>query len=416
MEVVNTLSNVNVIRDNYIINLINTYLLDGFLICVAIISIVHIFNTLIYIRDQIDTITETKLQINRLEEKLTTELNCVLYKINEKLFDISNNVKENETEINKNKFDITLLYNQSKNNKKIIEVIEKNVVDNFKTFMENLKKNQQSNEDFVDKNIKDFVNRYNERFSELHEKINEVSNQTIPNLEIFQNKINKLTTEIEKQSVTMNDMNEKTNKNIEKLSDELRNKSSGYNLIPVTAGSHGFCDINSEKMIFNCIMDLVRASQIHLCIDDVTNIMIYDITRCRPYINGDNILTGPFKFLEQFKNIKSLYFEFNGVCTNENIPSAMEFVLYKLFHKITEINPSIDIYYKCKDINPSSTPGILREFLKTNKYKSFHLEVENNFTKDLTSGNLRYIKCNIGENIKEHCLTNNITFVSNIDI
>ena len=416
MEVIKSSSDVNVIYDNYISNVFQPYLLHGFTISISILTIIHIFSIMMYIRDKLNKINET-----------------------------------NENELSRFRAIILRLDKQDENNKKRIEIEEKNI-DDLVVYVETLHKNNEKYKQENDKNISTIqivIVEVTKRITEMQDKMNDltkeidsqnskykmldeknrkyeefnenVCQQVQGNVESLQNnvnkQINKITRDIEKQVSTIDTVTIITNKQITSLREEIQNVSSGYNFIPINAGLQGYCDINSEKMIFNCIMDFENISMINLSLNDVDNVLIYNIANCNKYIKH-NGLTGPFKLLEQFKKIKSLYFEFNGVTNKDSIPSGNNDVLNKLFHKITEITPTIEIYYRCKDINPhaQNTPEIIKEFTKTNKYSSFHLEVENNFTKDPQTGNMRHISSTDCSKLKEHCRLNNIKFVSNIGI
>uniref|UniRef100_A0A6C0D546 Uncharacterized protein n=1 Tax=viral metagenome TaxID=1070528 RepID=A0A6C0D546_9ZZZZ len=437
MELINQTNDINLIHRNYI----DKYVLYDFLMCVFIVTI--IFATFLYIRDKLSTIIKIKSQMHYLDEKVNIELTDILNKITNQLSDIENNkingismmntalirLDALDISINTNEKKMELLEERNKDeSKRLIETLHKNIENTKKIKKRNDETilNIQSMVDIVSQQLIDMQDKINNvskyinvqhTQNEIQEKINkslEETNELIAQLqsrmEFFQNKVSD---DIEQRVSTIVTI---TNKRVETLQEEIKNVSSGYTLIPITSGWQGFCNIHSEKMIFQCNTNgEAHVHGINLCIDDINNYLVYDITRCRNPLTG-NILEGPLKFLEQFKKIKSLHFDFNGVCTNKSISSHIERILYQLFHKITEITPSIEIFYKCKDINPSVPPDILKEFVKTNKYSSFHLEVENNFRKDYQSENMSHISCPIGEKIKEHCLHNNIKFITNIGL
>lgn len=413
MEVITTTNyHVDSIKYNYILHSIK---------CLFYFFIAYIITK---------TITKTISRLNHLEEK-----------INQQLLDIANNIKENKTEIHKINTDITILGKQINNNKKRIG-------ENFKTFMEthnnNIEIHKKNNfetilniQNFVDRNIQSLLDRNNEKICEYHEKINEFNkytniqlneyekkcNECQFNMEILKTTINslnkqfnKITTDIEKKISVIDNT---TNQKIQTLNNELQNHPNSYSLIPISGGLVNYCDINSEKLILVCQgngMPIVQ--HISLCTDNIDNILSYDITKLLKSNNAE-ILDGLIKFLKQLTKIKSLHFEFNYVCTNECIrESHLRRCLNMLFNTIIDIFPSMDIYYRCKDLNPTEqfTPDILKEFINTNKYSSFHLEIKNNYTKDGTTGIMRLIDCPIGKKIKGHCLKNNIKFESNIGI
>ena len=452
MEVINRSRDVNLIHYNYISNTFKEYLLYGFLLSLCIFPA---FSIIVYIRDKIDAINKQNLRMKLIEEKINTEITNCLQNINKKILSVERNAEIElshfKHEVNEKILDFVITNENTlkkvgsindildqyvENTKKLLSFTQSNDIkynevidrievqlcqhkDTYEDVMENILKLQNAMMVFqqnintmssdVEKQISNNDTIANKRIDNLHEEIEEKSLNLENKLMSFRQNFSDVQMQLSNNETIVN-------KNINGLYEEIRNISGGFNLIPITSGWQGFCDFHSEKMIFNCTMDSNGSlSQIHLSIDDIDNKLIYDISRCRIFIKGD-ILSGPFKFLEQFKKIKTLYFEFNGVVTDKSIPSEPKFILNKLFHKVTEITPSIEIYYRCKDINPTFSPEILKEFIKTNKYSSFHLEVENNFTKDPQSGNMRYISCPIADKIKEHCASNNIEFVSNIGI
>lgn len=204
-----------------------------------------------------------------------------------------------------------------------------------------------------------------------------------------------------------------SNKNIDLLREQIQNSSSGFTMIPLKSGS--YCDINCETLLFCGIYTSSdpfnnRLTGVKLCVDDKNHVLLENLTN---YATDLHV----FGFLEQFRKIKSIYFEIGGTKIASDYHT--ENALANLFHHLTKMNQSMDIHFKCKDIwhDPlNNASEILKEFIKTTNYASFHLEIENNFVKDAQTGNMRNVSSVVSNKIKEHCVNNNIKFVSNIGI
>jgi hypothetical protein len=214
----------------------------------------------------------------------------------------------------------------------------------------------------------------------------------------------------------MNTIDSSSNKNIDLLREQIQNSSTGFTMIPLKSGS--YCDINCETLLFCGIYTSSdpfnnRLTGVKLCVGDKNHILLEDI---KNYTTDSQVFRSQvFRFLEQFRKIKSIYFEIGGT----NIDYHTENALAHLFHHLIKMNPHMDIHFKCKDIwhDPlNNASEILKEFIKTTNYSSFHLEIENNYVKDAQTGNMRNVSSVVSNKIKEHCVNNNINFVSNIGI
>jgi hypothetical protein len=346
-----------------------------------------------------------------LEEKMIMTISD---KINQKISHIENEM-EKETEINTLMLSFKTQYDICEKKIKLLE----NTFNDLNIFLEKYK---ESNNETVSA-IQIVVNRLNIQFEETHDKIKEFStciedkskkyeelNILVGELESSFNKYTiKVNRDIEKR---VSDMDTITTKRIESLHDELRGAS--FNLMPIINGWQNYVDIHSEKIIFNWGSTVNGSGSMNICLDDVSNVLIYDMLTYRSHIkyitDVGYTLSGPLKMLEQFKKIKSLYFEF----TTCDVHGQIRDMIITLFPLLLEVNPIMEIHYKCKDY--PSTELIRDAFLKTNKYNSFHLVILNNYTKDASSGNMRFVSNQLWDSIKEHCQKNNINFTSNIGI
>lgn len=220
---------------------------------------------------------------------------------------------------------------------------------------------------------------------------------------------------------TVNKLNEKiidieneVANSIYKINSKISNTSSCISIFPNTIA--GFYNTNVEEIIFygnnsgGCYYLTIYEGNNYS--DTNRNMLLNNLyTYCdNPYV---------FKFLEQFKKIKSIYFDINcsvrGINHNTKYSSDTDNLSSELFHQIVKVNPLVDIYYKCINISWNDDyklTGLLDAFTKT-KYNSFHLEIDNNNVNDniyLTQMLFAF------KNIKKHCVNNNIKFISNIGI
>jgi hypothetical protein len=219
----------------------------------------------------------------------------------------------------------------------------------------------------------------------------------------------------------MNTIDSSSNKNIDLLREQIQNSSSGFTMIPIpipiplkSGSRYSYCDINCETLLFcgnyaSSDPFNTNLTGVKLCVGDKNHILLEDLNTTDLHV---------FKFLEQFRKIKSIYFEIGGTKTNYIAQGCHTTnILVQLFHHLIKMNPHMDIYFKCKDIwhDPFNNPSeILTELTKTTNYASFHLEIENNFVKDAQTGNMRLVSSVVSNKIKEHCVNYNINFVSNI--
>jgi hypothetical protein len=357
-----------------------------------------------------------------LEEKLTMELTD---KINRTILHIENEMK-NANKVKETKICIisSLILDHEQNEKIIkqrMELLEK-AFNNLNSVTEKINKNielfdkykKSNNENILE--IQNIVNRMNLQFPEMNDKINQLFRSIEEKYKKY-NEVNILVCQLQSR---MNKVIEKhisdmdTTKRIESLRKEFLGISCRFDLMPIISGWQNCVDINSEKLIFNWGSSISGAGSMNICLDDVENVLFYDMLKYRSnikYVTDEGYkFTGPLKFLEQFKKIKSLYFEFT-IC---DINGQNRDMIIQMFPLLLELNPSMEIHYKCKDYPPVE---LMRDAIfKTNKYSSFNLVVLNNYTKDASSGNMRFVSNQIWDSLKEHCVKNHITFTSNIGL
>jgi len=262
------------------------------------------------------------------------------------------------------------------------------------------------------KNIETKLIINNEKCVKTKYKINEIKNQLEKD---FTNKYDKIHNNM---LILVEDTDRQIN-NIKLLNnsiqEEISNVSYGLTIIPNSIA--GFYNINVEEILFwgnnsgGCYYLTIYEGNNYS--DTNRNMLLNNLYT---YHNNPYV----FNFLEQFKKIKSVYFEINcsvkGKACNEKYSKDTDEMSSAIFHQIAKINPSINVYYKCKNIwDNEDRPSVLDAFTETTNYKSFHLEIENNFVKD-TSGYIKHVSSTISNKIKEHCVNNNIEFISNIGI
>ena len=265
--------------------------------------------------------------------------------------------------------------------------------------------------------IKIEVSTIGEVNNKTNNTIKEVRNELSENIENFNKdtciKINSL-------SVSQTQMQEEIRIN-------MKNMCSGFTIIP--HGS-GFCNLNVEEILFylhkphpdgnKCSTSNPLDIRIYEGNSYNTNIpMNIIVNSMYLYLSHEQNSIHVRNFIKQFKNIKNVHFDIGFTTDSHYIGKKLEIqrIMALLFHDITETNPLLHIYYKCKDMSINhGNLTILNEFTKTTNYKLFHLEIENNFIKDNTTGNMKHVSSTISNNIKEHCVNNNIRFVSNIGL
>jgi len=314
--------------------------------------------------------------IKYIEKKLTRTLTN---RVNEVLLHVERNTETNLIKIQKQIEDIQEIMNTEKK----IDVLPV-VIELLQKYDENILRTKFE----IERKIITLEQMYSKKYDEVTELIAKLQYNT--------------------ETMEFSTIDCVTNKQLASIQEEIRNILSVVPVSPHVWKEVCLYDFNTEKIIFHCGTKDNRVC-IRLSIGEIANVLIYDITEGREIT---------LKFLENFKKIKSVFFEFYPICVDEAVPSVYRNALHSLFHKITEIAPSITIYYNCKDINlhEQFTPSILREFIKTNKYSAFYLNIEKNVTKDWQTGNMSFILFPFGNRIKEHCQKNNILFESNIGL
>jgi len=294
-------------------------------------------------------------------------------------------------------------------------------IENMKNYMKNVKQNMKNIETTMEQNITTVEQNIDEKITTMEQNVKNVEQnmeknitnmekQLNNNIDDFQTNINNV---IAKIDMRVNTIDINSNKNLHLLREQIQNSSSGFTMIPLKSGS--YCDINCETLLFCGIYTSSdpfnnRLTGVKLCVDDKNHILLENLMN---YATDLQV----FQFLEQFRKIKSIYFEIGGTKIETDYHTAN--LLVQLFHHLTKINPSMDIHFTCKDIwhDPlNNASEILTEFTKTTNYASFHLKIENNFVKDAQTGNMRNVSSVVSNKIKEHCVNNNIIFVSNIGI
>ena len=349
------------------------------------------------------TLTNLLSEMDEFQRKIQSLINC------------SNKIEHIETTLSNMRSDMTDIDNKTTEDFNKINTIiceqngKKN--DDIQDKLNELNSKNEQIQTILKSNIINLIELQTNLDNNIVKRIEKNTNS----IEQLQNNDDIKNTKMDMNMVTltsqMNTIDSSSNKNIDLLREQIQNSSSGFNMIPLKSGS--YCDINCETLLFcgnyaSSDPFNTNLTGVKLCVGDKNNILLEDI---KNYTTDLNV----FKFLEQFRKIKSIYFEIGGTKT---IYVAQGYnILVQLFHHLIKMNPHMDIYFKCKDIwhDPHNNPSeILTELTKTTNYASFHLEIENNFVKDAQTGNMRLVSSVVSNKIKEHCVNYNINFVSNI--
>lgn len=346
------------------------------------------------------TLTNLLSEMDEFQRKIQSLINC------------SNKIEHIETTLSNMRSDMTDIDNKTTEDFNKINTIiceqngKKN--DDIQDKLNELNSKNEQIQTILKSNIINLIELQTNLDNNIVKRIEKNTNS----IEQLQNNDDIKNTKMDMNMVTltsqMNTIDSSSNKNIDLLREQIQNSSSGFNMIPLKSGS--YCDINCETLLFcgnyaSSDPFNTNLTGVKLCVGDKKNILLEDIK---------NYTTDLFKFLEQFRKIKSIYFEIGGTKT---IYAQGCNILVQLFHHLIKMNPHMDIYFKCKDIwhDPHNNPSeILTELTKTTNYASFHLEIENNFVKDAQTGNMRLVSSVVSNKIKEHCVNYNINFVSNI--
>lgn len=272
-------------------------------------------------------------------------------------------------------------------------------------------KNMESQVTFNEKNILNMGINYKELRSQIETLYSKL--EKIDALCVHQSllKIQEQINANDKNIMDLGNGNRVLKKQIEK------SMSQSFTVLPL-ANNHKFCDINCENFIFMgvCVSPFQSSDEkIVLCADKKINIVLEDLSRYASDLgSGNNEL---LKFIEQFKNIKNIHFDFSSY---RRYPEIVDNVMVKLFHHIVNVNPTVKLYIKCKeiwyDVHSTHIPIVFKELTKTTNYSEINITIENNFIKDNVTGSMRHPSSALANDLKAHCDKHNIKFVSNIGL
>jgi hypothetical protein len=145
-----------------------------------------------------------------------------------------------------------------------------------------------------------------------------------------------------------------------------------------------------------------------------------------------DFIQNQYCFLKQFQNIKLIEFDTDGLCMGSNIPYYDSYVgrnntyttirdtnYISLITTLLSVYKDIEIIFKSPNLYPQGSSNhysIFKEFMKSTNYRKLHIEIKDNLTVNPQTGGVSYVSQPYVNETKEHCISNNIEFTSNIGL
>jgi hypothetical protein len=217
----------------------------------------------------------------------------------------------------------------------------------------------------------------------------------------------------------------------ERLKKLEEQKSQSFSVIPIYSSSSFPSNYPTKIRLFSINSISIKLDLFNIYIN---NLFLFNIEY---FINSIDYKL----LLKQFQNIKLIEFDISNIIYNgeniENISfkhlypendstipiiignSRLSLISIKQYISFIELlltlYKDLEIIFKATNLNEKSI-FIFQEFMKSTNYRKLHIEIKDNLTIDPQTGGVSYVSQPYVNETKEHCISNNIEFTSNIGI
>lgn len=201
---------------------------------------------------------------------------------------------------------------------------------------------------------------------------------------------------------------------LEEKFNRISGSTSSFTMIPMKNSIRNndfyFCDVNCSEIKID--------SKHYIYMDDC----LFDNIIQFKLFDHDKNINPSVKFLQQFKNIKTLLIDLagscigGGVCYNLSESRDIEQIV-NVLQVIIESNKDFEIIFKSPDLyNHRNYDSIFMGFMKTTSYKKLTIEIKDNLIINKQTGGATYATHASIHKIKKHCVENKIDFKTNIGV